>query len=636
MTRLEEELERLAKANERERLGTRARFAAERTGLDLTERVLRGLALRDLAIEEVVPASGDRVRLWLRSRSGLSLRDLRVGEGDPVVLWWDDPDEPDRTRAIASRRDGELLSVVLEGEVPDRLWEEGFRLDREAPEVTFDRAAKAIARAQKAAPGTPIHALLAAITGEAAIDPPRSTDFAPLDRDLTPDQHTAVARALGATRCALVLGPPGTGKTRTLSELVRQSIARGERVLVTAASHTAVDNLGERLVAAGVPLVRLGHPARVAASLEARTLDALVEATEAYKTARGWSRQAEAARRTIIKRVARGALRGHEKREAFAEVRSLMRDSRAYLRDAQRGIVASAPCIAATASGADSRDLDDERFDLVVLDEATQVPDTVALSAILRAPRLVMAGDPHQLPPTVIDEGAIALGLGSTFFERAASRAPEGVVTTLRVQHRMHEALMAFPNAQTYGGVLIAAPAVAHARIEDLPGIAGDVERAGPFVLIDTAGCGFDETGSADDPSTVNPAQADRTAAEVRRILARGVAAIDVGVITPYFAQVRALRDRLAPELAHGLEVSTVDGFQGREKLAIVVDLVRSNPDGAIGFLGDRRRTNVAITRAKRLLVVVGDGATLGAHPYYAALFAHAEATGAWRSAFDS
>ena len=175
---------------------------------------------------------------------------------------------------------------------------------------------------------------------------------------------------------------------------------------------------------------------------------------------------------------------------------------------------------------------------------------------------------------------------------------------------------------------------MATATLADL-GIAADEARPGPLVLIDSAGRGWDEQRAGDDPSVSNPGQAERVAAEVRRLLARGVAASDVGVITPYHAQVRRLRDLLADELTHGLEVSSVDAFQGREKLAIVVDLVRSNDAGELGFLGDVRRTNVALTRARRFLVVVGDGSTLGAHPYYASLLTRAQDTGAWTSAFD-
>lgn len=197
----------------------------------------------------------------------------------------------------------------------------------------------------------------------------------------------------------------------------------------------------------------------------------------------------------------------------------------------------------------------------------------------------------------------------------------------------MHATIMGFPSRMHYEGRLEASPAVAAHLLEDL-GAREDPLREGPLVFLDTAGTGWGETREGDDPSTSNPAQADRVVLEVRRLLSRGVAPADAAVITPYDAQARRLREALGPELAQGLEVGTVDGFQGREKEAIVVDLVRSNDEGAVGFLGDTRRMNVALTRARRFLLVVGDSGTLGQHAYYAEFMEEVNASGAWVSAY--
>jgi superfamily I DNA and/or RNA helicase len=194
---------------------------------------------------------------------------------------------------------------------------------------------------------------------------------------------------------------------------------------------------------------------------------------------------------------------------------------------------------------------------------------------------------------------------------------------------------MRFPSAQMYGGALVAAADVAGQRLEDLAGVRADPLRPGPLCVLDCAGKGWQELRDAEDPSTHNPEQAERTAREVRRFLSRGAAAGDVAVITPYAAQARKLREMLRGELAAGLEIGTVDGFQGREKEVIVVDLVRSNDDGELGFLSDVRRANVALTRARRALLVIGDGTTLTRHPFYRALFEHAETTGAYLSAWN-
>jgi superfamily I DNA and/or RNA helicase len=185
-----------------------------------------------------------------------------------------------------------------------------------------------------------------------------------------------------------------------------------------------------------------------------------------------------------------------------------------------------------------------------------------------------------------------------------------------------------------YQGLLQTDDTVKARTLEQLPGVTSDPERTGPWIFLDTAGTGLTEKEAEQDVSASNPGQAERTAAEVQRLIARGVPPTQIAAITPYAAQVKLLRELLAPHVAEGLEIGTVDGFQGREKEAIVVDLVRSNPQGQIGFLADVRRTNVAITRARSFLLVIGDSATLAGHEYYKNLIEFAQATGAWQSAW--
>jgi superfamily I DNA and/or RNA helicase len=295
--------------------------------------------------------------------------------------------------------------------------------------------------------------------------------------------------------------------------------------------------------------------------------------------------------------------------------------------------------VLATCTGADTFALRDHGFATVIIDEATQAPDPIALVAIARGERVILAGDPHQLPPTVIDPASARAGLGTTFFERMVARHAE--VSLLVQQHRMHADIMHFPSHSKYGDRLVAAPAVAAHSLDDL-GVAPDPERGHALWLLDTAGKDWtDRRGGLDpdddeiaDPSTWNPEQADRTAREVRRLLSRGLPATEIAVIAAYDAQVRRLRALHTAEREAGLEIRTVDGFQGREKEAVIVDLVRSNPDGDLGFLADTRRMNVALTRARRFLLVVGDSATLGAHPYYAAMIAAMDDLGAHGSAW--
>jgi predicted DNA helicase len=250
------------------------------------------------------------------------------------------------------------------------------------------------------------------------------------------------------------------------------------------------------------------------------------------------------------------------------------------------------------------------------VDEATQSVEPAAYLALLRAERAVLAGDHLQLPPTVISPDAQELSL--SLFERLAQ---PGAMVTLYEQHRMNEQIMRYPSDALYGGKLRAHPAVARHAIDDAP-----------LEVIDTAGRGFEEETPQDSDSKANPGEAELAAAEVRKLL--GVLAPqDIAVISPYDAQVQKIRQLLAD--VPDLEIDTVDGFQGREKEAVVVSLVRSNDKGELGFVADIRRINVALTRARKKLIVIGDGATIARHPFYDGFLKYAQQIGAWRSAWD-
>jgi predicted DNA helicase len=309
----------------------------------------------------------------------------------------------------------------------------------------------------------------------------------------------------------------------------------------------------------------------------------------------------------------------------------LAADARRAFDAARAKVLRRCRVVCTTCGGVDVSVLGNTRFDVVIVDEATQAVDPIALAALERGKIWILAGDPMQLSPTVIDQEAAREGLGVTCFERLAAHWQEQVTRMLTVQYRMHEQLIAFPSQSMYQNRLQTSASVKGRTLEQLPGVVPDPERAGPWIFLDMAGTGCAENAD-EDASTCNPGQAERTAAEVRRLIARGVSPREIAAITPYSAQVKRLKELLTKELALGLEVGTVDGFQGREKEAIVVDLVRSNDTGQIGFLADVRRTNVAITRARSFLLVIGDSATLAGHDYYRRLIEFAQATGTWQS----
>lgn len=622
-------LDRLRRLWRQERAASTARVVARRADTPLSARVAAGEALAAVAVDDTAPAPGDRTLLWLDGE----LDGFRGKPGDPLRLWWTDPDDREAVRAVLARRRGGAsprIGVMVDGDVPHRLLAGHFNVDRDDPQATFARGLRALDALADAKPASDAGRLRRVLRGELSITVARGADDLRPDPTLNPPQQAAVRHALTAEPLALIHGPPGTGKTRTLVEIVRLAVAAGETVLACAMSNTATDHLAALLIDAGIEVVRLGHPARVDPAVEARTLDALLEATDAWTLARGWQQDARQIRDRAFKRRDRGG--DHRAfREALRQADQLRRDARQQLERHKEAILDRMPVVCATAAGADTHLLRDRTFDRVVLDEATQAPDPIALVALLRAPRAVLAGDPEQLPPTIIDPDAERAGLGVTLFERLSASAEAQL---LRVQYRMPEELMRFPSRTRYGGRLAADPTVARRRLSDLS-VADDPLRSGPLVLVDTAGKGWDEAVDAETGSVANPGQAERTVAEVRRIVSRGLAPDAIGVLTPYRAQRRLLRDLLAPEVARGLEIGTVDGFQGREKEAIVLDLVRSNPDGRVGFVADRRRLNVALTRARRLLLVIADTATLGAHDDFAAFAEEAEAQGGWLSAWS-
>ena len=247
---------------------------------------------------------------------------------------------------------------------------------------------------------------------------------------------------------------------------------------------------------------------------------------------------------------------------------------------------------------------------------------------------MVLAGDHCQLPPTVLSGEAQSQGFGVSLFERLIGLYGGDVARRLSVQYRMHASIMEFSSLEFYDAELTADAAVAGHRLCDLPGVRACPLTESPVEFIDTAGAGYDEETEPDGESRLNPREAELVAAKVRALLEAGVAPEQIAVIAPYAAQVRLLRELLAAE-APGLEIDSVDGFQGREKEAIVISLVRSNPAGEIGFLSDVRRTNVALTRARRKLLVVGDSATLAGEPFYRRMLEYFEGLGAYRTVWE-
>ena len=612
---------------EREAEAARAVELCRRMSAEQAEQA--GHSLVDLVIVDEEAGLGGRYLVTLSKRSRRPLPWTRLSVGSPVVLT-DAADTRVSARGVVYDRRSDSISVALM-QLPDEAEEvERWRLDLSSDEISSQRQRAALERTIRAQ-GDRLTELREVLLGQRDAEFDAPTEESPLDPDLNPAQRATVDFALSARDVALVHGPPGTGKTTTLVELIRRAVRRGQKVLACGPSHMAVDNLFGRLLTHGERTVRLGHPARVMPELRKHTLDLLVERHEDVRLARKLVKDALA----LFRRAARTTRAKPEpggRREMRGEAKLLLADARRLERQAVEQVLDGADILCATTTGLDDELLSSRKFDLVVIDEACQSTEPGCWIAIARGERVVLAGDHRQLPPTVLSGEAARQGFAVSLFERLTELSGNALRRRLDTQYRMHSSIMEFSSLEFYEAELKAHPSVASHLLCELSGVARMPVTETPLEFIDTAGAGFDEEVEPDGESRLNRREADLVAAKVRALQAAGVPASDIGIITPYAAQARLLREKL--EIAD-LEIDTVDGFQGREKEAIVISLVRSNERGEIGFLADVRRTNVAMTRARRKLIVVGDSATLSSEPFYARVIAHFEILGAYRTVWE-
>ena len=450
--------------------------------------------------------------------------------------------------------------------------------------------------------------------------------FAPMHFPyLNRTQEEAVNKVLRAKDVAIVHGPPGTGKTTTLVEAIYETLRRENQVLVCAQSNMAVDWISEKLVDRGINVLRIGNPTRVNDKMLSFTYERRFEAHPDYELL--WA--IRKAIRELRAHRKRGDEKYHQKLERLKE-----RATELEVRiNAQ--LFGEARVIACTLVGSANRLLEGQKFGTLFIDEAAQALEAACWIPIRRVSRVILAGDHCQLPPTVKSFAALKAGLGKTLMERIVDNKPE-VVTLLKMQYRMNEEIMRFSSDWFYGNQVESAPEVKFRSILDLDIPMTWVDTS-QFQLPENEESLFKEQFVGESFGRINKAEAELTLMALenyfgkigkQRILDER---IDVGVISPYRAQVQYLRRLLKKKdffkpYRHLISVNTVDGFQGQERDVILISLVRANDEGQIGFLRDLRRMNVAITRARMKLIILGDASTMTRHPFYKKLYEYIDA----------
>lgn len=637
-----------------------------------------GLALLGLSVSRTFTGEGGKILVELQnstamhSTSALSQHTFRPG--DLCALEEHDAKQqaPDMVRGVVYRVNETSLTVALDersGSQEDN--DAGLmpllRVVKLANEATYDRLSQTLKKLVELVGvpplfsherptdflGTPTE-IVRVLLG---LQPPswkaEAPAWMPIHPRLNDTQRAAISFALRAEHLALIHGPPGTGKTTAVTELIVQlaTLYPQARILVCGASNLAVDNLLERVLApeyrnalarTDAHVTRVGHPARVLPTLTRATLDVQSRHSSEGQLAREVAQEIDDLMQMLSpprgapragNKSARKAprVKGEERRRMWEQVRELRKEFRKRDRALASTVLKRSRIVMSTCHGAGGRQLDDLCFDFCVIDEACQALDMSCWVPVLRlAPhgRLFLSGDHLQLPPTVMAEPPRppvsrsatlppSASLQVTMFDRILSMYGEASKAFLSVQYRMNLEIMAFPNAQLYDGKLSAHDSCAHIRLTDL-GIDGNDENdahCAPLVLYDTTG--LDMYEREDDAvlsthSRINENEASLVMRHIEWLVQHGIPPACIAVLSPYAAQVHLLSQHIRTMYGTSIEVGTVDGMQGREKDVVILSLVRSNDEQQVGFLHDSRRLNVAMTRARRQLVVIGDADTVG------------------------
>ncbi len=603
-------------------------FQAFVQSLPLHERVAEGYSWHPVEVEKSGYTYGDRAYLTV-SRTKATTVPHQFRAGQPVRFFTAVPNEkhPEKTGIIHSISKGKMKIVLNSKDLPEWLNLGSLGVDLEFDERTYLEMEKALKKV-KEAKGDRLAELRNIIYGKQ----PASFSRLPSIHlpQLNQAQNDAVNEILAAQDVAMVHGPPGTGKTTTLVQAIRLLCKTENTVLVCAPSNSAADLLTERLSDEGLQVLRIGNISRVEEKIVQHTLEAQIAAHPESKHIKKVRQEAAETRRQALKFKRKF---GHEQRQErshlFKQAGELSGWANHLEDQLVENILDSAQVITCTLVGSVHKALGNRKFKTVVIDEAAQALEPATWIPITRASKVVLAGDPFQLPPTVKSEQARRGGFSITMIEKCLQRNHR--TSLLTVQYRMNQRIMEFSNQWFYNGKLTAAESVADHHLE--------MEYPSPVVFIDTAGTGFDEQFNQKSQSRYNPDEFQLLCEHLYQLVGghESFELPSIALISPYKEQVIHMQDAVSDDAKLrdlSIDINTIDGFQGQERDVVYISLVRSNSKSEIGFLNDYRRMNVAMTRARKLLVIVGDSATIGNDKFYKALLDYCESHQGYETAW--
>ena len=603
--------------------------------LSVAERRANGLTWYPVAIRGTEITRGDYVSVEVERTTHHDVHhQLRFGAS--AKLFSNHDAKTSNVPGTITFQSGNRLKITLRAdELPDWASDGKLGIDLLFDDNSYDEMQSALKLAMTLSEQREEGKLINILTGNARPSPDTEI-FKYTNPKLNSKQQEAADKIVAANELAIVHGPPGTGKTTTLVQAIKTMIKQSEKqVLVVAPSNTAVDLLSEKLYEEGLNVLRVGNPAKVSERLMALTLDSKMAEHSAMKEIKRMKKQAGEFKNMAHKyKRSFGKAERDQRKALFDEAHKIMKDvgkTEQYIID---DLVAKAQVITATLVGANHYTVRNIKYHTVVIDEAGQAIEPACWIPILKAKKVILAGDHNQLSPTIKSNEAARKGLSTTLLEKCVLLHPE-TVTLLEEQYRMHEHIMAYSSKVFYGNKL-----KAHGSVADHLLFATDM----PVTFIDTAGCSYDEV--AEGTSITNPEEASFLFKHLTLLVTQLQEHYtkenfpSIAVISPYKQQIHVLKELLLhnPALmqySDKLSVNTIDSFQGQERDIVYISMTRSNNEANIGFLADVRRMNVAMTRARKKLVVIGDSATLSQLPFYADFIAYAESIEGYKSAWE-